>query len=330
MADAQRKVRPVTGADAVEARRESMLPTAAADQAPEVRLDITAQVLNLNPGLYTVEVAPAEGHPMVRLDTGLALPCARIDPLPPTGPGRAFVSVLADTSLMLPGAAPAFVRVAGGVAAAMITVYKMAGGMAPPEVRVRRISAPDLDAAIRDEVEPALKSLALTLLVHIESHGDMTVEGGQWAVAPGRTGHSVEGFAIMPGADFTSDQIEYQALLGQDWTSPWTSGGDFCGSRQMALPLLGVRVRLRGEADARFRCVVWGRYPGGEVVQVEDGELCRNDAGTPLEGMRVAVLPREPTEPEVAAAPEQQAEAAAEAPRSTVAPRRLRTGRSRS
>jgi hypothetical protein len=224
---------------------------------------------------------------------------------------------------MLPGAAPAFVRVAGGVAAAIITVYKMAGAMVPPEVRVRRISAPDLDVAIRDEIEPALQSLPLTLVVHIESHGDMTVEGGQWAVAPGRAGHSIEGFAIMPGADFTSDQIEYQALLGQDWTSPWTSGGDFCGSRQMALPVLGVRVRLRGDAAARLRCVVWGRYAGGEVVQVENGELCRNDAGTPLEGMRVALLPREPVEP---APPESNADAAP----SAGAPRRLRSGRSRS
>jgi hypothetical protein len=321
MADAQRKVRPVAASAAVESQRESLVPPPAGEQA-EVRLDITAQVLNLNPGLYTVEVAPAEGNPVVRLDTGLALPCARIDPLPPTGPGRAFVSVLADTSLMLPGAAPAFVRVAGGVAAAIITVYKMAGGMVPPEVRVRRISAPDLDVAIRDEVEPALHSLPLTLVVHIESHGDMTVEGGQWAVAPGRAGHSIEGFAILPGPDFTSDQIEYQALLGQDWTSPWTSAGDFCGSRQMALPLLGVRVRLRGDADTHFRCVVWGRYAGGEVVQVEDGELCRNDAGTPLEGMRVALLAREPAPP---AAPE-----AAPDPAPAAMPRRLRSGRSRS
>jgi len=122
----------------------------------------------------------------------------------------------------------------------------------------------------------------------------------------------------MPGGDVPADQLEYQALLGQDWTSPWTSGGDFCGSRQMALPLLGVRVRLRGDAEARYRCQVWGRYAGGEVVHVENGDLCRNAAGTPLEGLRVALVRK--TEP--AATPP----AAAEPPPA----RRTKPGRSRS
>jgi hypothetical protein len=323
MAEPQRRLRqlPRDAAPAPAPAAAPPAPGAQAARAPEVRLEITAQVLNLNPGLYAIEVAPATLDQMVRLDTGLALPCARLDPLPPSGPGRAFVSVLSESSLLLPGSAPSFVRVAGGVAAALLTVYKMVGPMQPPEVRVRLISAPDLDPAVRDEIEPAAASLPLTLLVHIEEHGDLTAQGGQWAVAPGRAGRSFEGFAIMPGGDVPADQLEYQALLGQDWTSPWTAGGDFCGSRQMALPLLGVRVRLRGDAEARYRCQVWGRYAGGEVVQVENGELCRNEAGTPLEGLRVALIARPVPEGGAIASPSAESPAAAG--------RRPKPGRSR-
>jgi hypothetical protein len=325
MAEPHRRLRPLSRNPAPAPAADDAVPavTQPAERAPEVRLEITAQVLNLNPGLYAIEVAPAPTDGIVRLDTGLALPCARLDPLPPSGPGRAFVSTLSESSLLLPGSHPAFIRVAGGIAAALLTIYKMVGPMQPPEVRVRLISAPDLDSAVRDEIEPAAASLPLTLLVHIESHGDMTVQGGHWAVAPGRAGRAVEGFAIMPGGDIPADQIEYQALLGQDWTSPWTPGGDFCGSRQMALPLLGLRVRLRGGAEARCRCVVWGRYGGGEIVQVEDGDLCRSESLKPLEGMRVALLPKEGVVAEPAVP-------ATETPAPAPGTRRPRPGRSRS
>ena len=55
-----------------------------------------------------------------------------------------------------------------------------------------------------------------------------------------------KGFAIAPVADGPAEDIEYQAVLGRGWLSPWVEGGQFCGSRGMALPMLGLRVRLRG------------------------------------------------------------------------------------
>jgi hypothetical protein len=35
--------------------------------------------------------------------------------------------------------------------------------------------------------------------------------------------------------------IEYQAVLGRGWLSPWIEGGKFCGSRGMALPCWASR-----------------------------------------------------------------------------------------
>ncbi len=48
--------------------------------------------------------------------------------------------------------------------------------------------------------------------------------------------------------------LEYQAVLGRGWLSPWIEGGKFCGSRGMALPLLGLNVRLKGEAAKTHEC----------------------------------------------------------------------------
>ena len=59
---------------------------------------------------------------------------------------------------------------------------------------------------------------------------------------------SIEGFGVHPRGEIGPDQIEYQAVLGRGWLSPWIEGGKFCGSRGMALPLLGLQVRLKDAA----------------------------------------------------------------------------------
>ena len=56
----------------------------------------------------------------------------------------------------------------------------------------------------------------------------------------------IEGFGIAPTKLLEPKDLEYQAVLGKGWLSPWVEGGQFCGSRGMALPILGLRLRLRG------------------------------------------------------------------------------------
>ena len=58
------------------------------------------------------------------------------------------------------------------------------------------------------------------------------------------------GSRLRPVGGIPADDIEYQAVLGRGWMSPWVEGGQFCGSRGMALPILGLRVRLRGASAA--------------------------------------------------------------------------------
>ena len=54
------------------------------------------------------------------------------------------------------------------------------------------------------------------------------------------------GLSPGPRDGIAPDDVEYQAVLGRGWLSPWIEGGKFCGSRGMALPLLGLKVRLKG------------------------------------------------------------------------------------
>jgi len=255
---------------------------------PDARIDVSAQLISLESGLFSVNVVAPQ---VVRTEGGMVLPCVRLDPLPCIGDERAFVSSLTETSLLVPSAPPTYVRITGGRTSILLTTYKASGPMPAPEIHITLV-----ESAIRSQTAPiatphdTLPSATLTLLVHIQNHGDLQFIGGAWAASSDGEG-AIEGFAVTPGPGIPPKSIEYQAVLGRDWLSPWMEEGEFCGTRQMALSLLGVRIRLRNKAAEDFICRVWGRFDGFEQGPFDDGAVCEA-GGAALTGLRVAVVPR--------------------------------------
>lgn len=295
--------------------------------AAEAGLEVTGQFLAFETGLYAVDVVSARS---VATDVGLRLPCVRIEPLPASaGAGQAFVSGTAEGG-WLAGGATAFVLVVGGRTRVMLTVYKAAGGMAPPELRVRPLGVamgvadpeaskapqpdtpepprgtaivvpavatppvPASDVPPAQVAHPAPMASAgrpgVVVMAHVQGVGDVPADAQGWA---GRAGSRapVEGFSVaVDGVD--ASEIEYQAILGDQWNTPWTRGGGFCGSRGMALPILGFRVRLVGAAAERLECRYGGAFVGrGEVGPMGDGAPCQAGQAF-LEALRVVVTPR--------------------------------------
>jgi len=98
----------------------------------------------------------------------------------------------------------------------------------------------------------------------------------------------IEGFGIMPPAGMAPRDIEYQAVLGRGWLSPWVEGGKFCGSRGMALPILGIRVRLLGSAAETHDCVYSATFVDGTAIgPVRNGEACEAESLAPIEAFQV-------------------------------------------
>lgn len=254
----------------------------------EARIQVTAQLIAMRAGLYALELAPIA---TTRAKGGMLLPCARIDPLPDSE-AETHVAWLTASPLLLPGSYPAFVRV-GGEASLLLTIYKLAGPSAAPELRIRYMGA--LAGGVPEPVDTQ-DSLPLSLSVHAERYGDITVSGGAWAAAPGAAS-AIEGFAVQLEGDLPGDALEYQAILGRDWASPWTAGGDYCGSRGLALPLVGVRMRLKGNYAESHRMLVWARFSqAGEKGPFED-EAAFATVDDVLVGLRVALIEKTtPTE----------------------------------
>jgi len=131
------------------------------------------------------------------------------------------------------------------------------------------------------------------IVAHVQTRGDVATKLGDWMGKPGSK-NWIEGFAVSPRAMVGPGDVEYQAVLGRGWLSPWAEGGQYCGSRGMSLPILGLRLRLRGEAAERYDCVVEATFVDGtKVGPLDNGEPCQAESMSPLEAFRITLVARD-------------------------------------
>ena len=124
---------------------------------------------------------------------------------------------------------------------------------------------------------------------HVYGRGDVGGRLGAWLGEPGSK-RWVEGFGISPLDGIPPADIEYQAVLGRGWLSPWSSGGEFCGSRGMSLPILGLRVRLRGASAETHRVELTATFvDGSRVGPVGQDEACEAPSLAALEAFQVSI-----------------------------------------
>jgi hypothetical protein len=229
---------------------ETRMSESAAERQQKLvnELRATANLMTLDAGLFCIVSNPSRA---ANVATGL--PGVRVS-LPPGAAGRpeaVSIATFRDDGWLGPFGDAALVRVTGGPAHILITVYQAPdapeGGA--PNVQVIRLT----DTAAR------------------------------W----------IEGFAIAPSTGIDVADIEYQAVLGRDWLSPWVDGGQFCGSRGMALPLLGFRLRLRGKAAETMDCTYTATFVDGSICgPVDAGEACQAESLAALESVLISVTPR--------------------------------------
>ena len=252
----------------------------------------------LEPGLYCVFNAP--DGPMPSGETGL--PGVRITAAPGRREGQVSVSGFhADGWIGVDSAA--LVRVVGSAAEVLVTVYQAAGsGGEAPKLQVVRLgggaaAGAPAGAAAKGAAPAAAPRRAaapetVEVVAHIYARGDVGGRLSDWMGEPG-SNRWIEGFGISPADGIPASDIEYQAVLGRGWLSPWSEGGQFCGSRGMSLPILGLRVRLRGASAETHRVTLEASFvDGSKVGPVGDGEACEASSLAALEAFRVLFEPK--------------------------------------
>jgi hypothetical protein len=281
----------------------------AAPSDPQQRLTelrVSASLMQMEAGIYCVVLTPS---PFADANTGL--PGVRITHAPgPAGrPEAVTVRTLSQDGWMSGFGDAALVQVSGGTAYVLLTIYQAPGNPAEtaPHLQVLPLigrlakSGPIAPPAPASSAKPALLApsapRAVDVVAHVQTRGDVGVRFGEWLGERG-SGKWIEGFGIAPIAAVALADIEYQVVLGRGWLSPWVEGGQYCGSRGMALPILGLRVRLRGAAASAFTLRVTASFIDGSTAgPVGNGEPCESPSLAAVEAMLIELVPAEGAKP---------------------------------
>jgi GT2 family glycosyltransferase len=289
--------------------------------APEVTaeegLSASVQVLPLPAGLYLFSVK-SSGSTAVHTVNQLALPAMHVGLGPGVKPEQ--IQFLEDPSghgaWLFAATDQLVAKIATGGATLILTSVRAPSGEVL-SIKVERLNA-RLDATLAfsapvpgvtartdngltavDAPRPpvfgsAAANLPLSIQIgtHIRTRGDMIFADAPWAgrVAPGLW---IESFSVRPLQQFGAGDIEYKGLTGSGFETPWVSDDLPCGTKGMAVPLVGFALRLKpSPAASGFDCEYSGYFQSGLTVgPLKNGAPCRSTvANDPLEGIQIRLV----------------------------------------
>ncbi len=264
----------------------------AASRIAELR--VSGNLMTLDAGLFCVFQAPGSAGP----DPATGLPGVRVS----LAPGMAARPDAVSISTFRPDGwldgTGALVLVKEGPAQILVTIYQAGQQSAEtaPRLQVLRLNGEPAPAAPAPGTAPAAPVVTaenLEVLAHVQRTGDVGGAIGDWIGVRGSR-QWMEGFGVSPHSAIEPEDIEYQGVLGRGWLSPWVEGGKFCGSRGMALPLLGFKLRLKGNAAKAFTCSYSATFIDGSAVgPVPAGESCEAESLAAMEAFHIELRPRE-------------------------------------
>lgn len=284
------------------------------NQQRVIDLDVDGHLMSLGAGLYCIYHAPNQTAP-----DEFGFPGVRIS-LPPFPQANQVTVQTFEKDGWIGGEKnAALVRVSGGPGLILVTVYKNPAHQHPaPKLQVVRLNDAQnvvANSVVRQQVQsavPANKPAAnnapsspvqrgapsqntdkegLMVIAHVQREGDVIVPAGNWVGQPDSKAW-IEGFGLsMEKKIFDPNEIEYQAVLGKGWMSPWYSGNQFCGSRGMALPLLGICIRLKGEAEKKYSLTLTASFIDGTKLATGSSEVLSSPSLAPLESFKLDLVP---------------------------------------
>jgi GT2 family glycosyltransferase len=306
----------MTAADFEHAPMKNPADDKPAEVVPAVVQDeglaASVQVLPLPAGLYLFSVKSSD-PPAAVMGGRLRLPAMHVGLAPGVPPEHVeFMAGPSTHGAWLIAAADVLIVKVHGVGATLILNSVRAPDGATLSIKVERLSGrgeaiapalPTQAGPLDGAAAPAAATfaggdadlpLAVQIGAHIRSRGDLRFTNVPWAgrVAPGLW---IESFAVRPLERFEPKDLEYKALTGSGFETPWLTDGAACGTQGMGVPLIGFALRFKGAAAAAgYDCEYSGYFHSGVTVgPLRNGSPCRSTvANDPLEGIQVRLVKR--------------------------------------
>jgi hypothetical protein len=287
-----------------EAAQAAASPPAAKQSEPQAaqnpinELKVSGHLMTLDAGLFCV-VQTGAGSAS---DSGLPGVRVSLPPGPAGRPDAVSIRTFRDDGFLTGGEAAALIRVAEGPAQVLVTIYQSREALPEQAPRIQVMRLGDAQGAVANGMARSVAPPAdAEIFAHVQRTGDVAGRLGDW-IGARQSRLWVEGFAVSPKETIAPEDIEYQAVLGRGWLSPWVEGGKYCGSRGMALPLLGLKVRLKGNAASTHEVSCHATFvDGSKTGPVPGGESCEAESLAALEAFQVTLRPKsvrpKPAEP---------------------------------
>ena len=158
--------------------------------------------------------------------------------------------------------------------------------------------SPDTSAPVPPTQDPDGTRPEGNMVAHVSMRGNVVGRAGAWLGEPG-SGLAIEAILIAPaaaGPPHLSPALESQLIYPLGLKTPWTKGGQFCGSGGFGLGCLGMRFRLSPETAAFFDCRYDIAYADGtQQENVPGASIALSPSGAAVEAIRLHVVQRPPT-----------------------------------
>ena len=132
------------------------------------------------------------------------------------------------------------------------------------------------------------------LVAHVQRMGDVGATLGDWLGTRGSR-LWIEGFGVAPRSGVAAVGHRIPSGAGPGLAVALGRGRQVLWQPGMALPLLGLRLRLKGAAAEQYECKYFASFVDGtDVGPVSGGEACEAESLAPLEAFKVVLTPKAP------------------------------------